>query len=106
MDDSKLVEIILDEKYKGREIEELWKDLLEINSEINCFFEASLFQDFYDSMSETLFISSEIKKKTFNEKQYLATSLKFWQEYWKLTGNFREAARLGEQLAYLQKLAY
>lgn len=103
--DSELIGI-LEAKYEGRNIEELWRNFLDVNEEINGYAENNLLTNFYESIIETLFISEKIKKRPFSERQYLSASIKFWQEYWNLMGNFIEEAKLKEQFIYLQKLAY
>lgn len=108
MDDKEIDEIILkeifNEKYKDMAIQELWKNFLDVNEDIDGHLENNSLTDFYESVLETLFISSEINKRAFNEKEQLSTSIKFWQEYERIFGNIEMAKRFGEQITYLQKL--
>jgi len=103
---SKELKAVLEVKYQDMDAEDLWKSFLDVNEEVEPCFIHCFFSGFYDSLIETLFISNEIKKKTFIEKEGLLTSLKFNKEYETLRGNKGMALWFETQLIYLQKLAY
>lgn len=103
---NKEVENVLEAKYRDMGTEELWESFLGVNKEIDPCFINNFFSGFYDSLIETLFISDEIKKKPFIEKERLLTSLKFNKEYEILRGNKGKAVWFDTQLIYIQKLTY